>query len=148
MRNEMDSNIPCTSCPMQCSPSWAVSKDGELHGSCSGPYPALLAGLRPGGPLQLLFEEEGENFLPCFGEEESIMELSVADVLISFDAKTVIELDGIRYLCGPALFYNVDEEGDIAPLCLEELCQIKQQIAARTVSLRFAGLQADVLRLD
>lgn len=148
MRNEMNPNIPCTSCPMQCDPLWTASNGSDLPGSPSESYPVLVAGLRPGAALQLLFEEECEDFLPCFGEDETIEELSDLGVLISFDSKHVITLGSSRFLYGPALFYNVDEEGNLASLCYEEICQIKQQAQERTLPFRFAGLEAAIFRLD
>lgn len=110
--------------------------------------PALVAGVHPGNALQLLFEEECEDFLPCFGEDETIQELPGLHVLMSYDHRDVMNVGSTRFLFGPALFYNVDREGYLLSLSYKELCQVKQLVQELTLPVTFSGQQTFALLLD
>lgn len=109
---------------------------------------ALVAGVHPGNALQLLFEEECEDFLPCFGEDETIQELPGLHVLMSYDHRDVMNVGSTRFLFGPALFYNVDREGCLTSLSYNELCQIKLLVQELTLPVTFSDQQTFALLLD
>lgn len=123
-------------------------EDSDYLPDPSETEPALVAGVHPGNALQLLFEEECEDFLPCFGEDETIQELPGLHVLMSYDCRDVMNVGSTRFLFGPALFYNVDREGCLTSLSYKELCQVKSLVQELTLPVTFSDQQTFALLLD
>lgn len=123
-------------------------EDPDYLSDPSDTAPVLVIGIHPGNAPQLLFEEECEDLLPCFGEDETILELPALHVLMSYDQQDVMTVGDTHFLFGPALFYNVDQEGELISLRFDELCQVKQLVQELTLPVTFSGQQTFALLLD
>lgn len=123
-------------------------EDPAYRSDPSDTDPILVIGVHPGNTPQLLFEEECEDLLPCFGEDETIQELPALHVLMSYDQQDVMTVGDTRFLFGPALFYNVDREGELISLSLDDLRQVKQLVQELTLPVTFSDRQTFALLLD
>ena len=110
--------------------------------------PPLMIGVMPGEPMQILTEEEAYDFLPCFGEDDLIREAPDVDLLMSCNKSLIFEVEGRRYLDGAALIYEVDDEGEIQPLTIEDIYRVKEMLARRTVLVKEEGDEMPVISLD
>ena len=63
------------------------------------------------------------------------MQAPDCDMLMSYDERQVLVLDGWKYLIGPAIFYNVDGDGEDVSLTTEEIYEVQRMVDHRTVTL-------------
>lgn len=110
--------------------------------------PPLMIAVRPGEAMQIITEEEAAQFLPGFGEEDVIAEAPDLDLVMSYNKDLIFTVEDRKYLDGPALFYAVDDEGDIVPLTISDLFHVKEMLKRRTVLVKEEGMEMPVISLD
>lgn len=98
--------------------------------------PVVMMTVIPGSVPKMASPEEAAGFLDCFGESDEICVLTELNVLVSYDEKQLIQLSSGNYLVGPAVFFNVDEEGNDISLEAAELYNIQKYIEDNTVTLK------------
>lgn len=98
--------------------------------------PVVMMTVIPGSAPKMASPEEAAGFLDCFGESDEICVLTELNVLVSYDEKQLIQLSSGNYLVGPAVFFNVDEEGNDISLEAAELYNIQKYIEDNTVTLK------------
>ncbi len=95
----------------------------------------FMAAAYPGKGIQVRDVTECYGVLKCFGTEDSVMQAPDCDMLMSYDERQVLVLDGWKYLIGPAIFYNVDGDGEDVSLTTEEIYEVQRMVDHRTVTL-------------
>lgn len=98
--------------------------------------PVVMMTVIPGSAPKMASPEETAGFLDCFGDSDEICVLTELNVLVSYDEKQLIQLSSGNYLVGPAVFFNVDEEGNDISLEAAELYNIQKYIEDNTVTLK------------
>ena len=98
--------------------------------------PVIMMTVIPGFRPEMASPEEAAEVLTCFGESDEIDVLADLEVLISYDENQLVHLPSGNYLTGPAVFFNVDEEGNDVSLEAGELYNIQKYIEANTVTLK------------
>lgn len=83
--------------------------------------PLLMAAATPDGSFQLISSAETEQFVPGFGISDEMEQIRSLDLLVSFQEKDVIRTNDAIYICGPMIFFNLDENGQELSL---ESCDI------------------------
>jgi hypothetical protein len=125
----------------QCMDALGISDDDE-DGE------PILAALTQGQPVEVILESESYELLPCFGEDDFIIEAPDVPVLMSCDSRHILTLNGKHYLIGVAIFYEADENGDIVSLTAQQIYQLKNMAAERTSYLCAGGDRFPALLLD
>lgn len=110
--------------------------------------PVLMVSARPGKTIQVMTEEECCKVLPVFGDCDFIGQAPGLDLLMSYDPRHVVELDGVRYLLGPVIFYDVDEDGESISLTAREIYAVRLLVEERSVTLGADGKDVSALRLN
>jgi hypothetical protein len=108
----------------------------------------ILAALTQGQPVEVILESESYELLPCFGEDDFIIEAPDVPVLMSCDSRHILTLNGKHYLIGTAIFYEANEDGDIVSLTAQQIYQLKNMAAERTSYLCAGGDRFPALLLD
>ena len=101
-----------------------------------------------GKALRLITEEEAEEFLPCFGLDDVITGAPDTDLCMSYSPELVFQVGDQKYLDGPALVYDIDEEGDVVPITADDIYRVQQMLKKRTVMVREEGEKMPVISLD
>lgn len=110
--------------------------------------PPLMIAVRTGEPMQVITEDEAEEFLPCFGEDDLIREAPDVDLVMSCHKDLIFTVGDMRYLDGPALIYEVDDEGEIIPLTIGDIYRVKRMLEERTLLVTEEGEAMPVIALD
>lgn len=75
--------------------------------------PTVLVAVVPGKPIQVIDVDEFQEYLPCFGDNDSITAApDDIGLLMSYDKRHLLALGDERYLIGPAILYDVDAYGE------------------------------------
>ena len=53
-----------------------------------------------------------------------------------------------RYLDGSALIYDIDEEGDVIPLTVDDIYQVQEMLKKRTLMVTEEGQKMPVISLN
>ena len=110
--------------------------------------PILMIAVTPGKPLMLITEDEAEEFLPCFGEDDVIEEAPDVELVMSYDRRLLFSVGDQKYLDGPALIYDLDDEGDVMPVTAEDIYRVQQMLKARTMMVTEEGERMPVISLN
>ncbi|MBR2511545.1 MAG: hypothetical protein IKE49_00600, partial [Firmicutes bacterium] len=102
----------------------------------------------PGKPLTLITEDEAEEFLPCFGEDDVIEEAPDVELVMSYDRRLLFTVGDQKYLDGPALIYDLDDEGDVMPVTAEDIFRVQQMLKRRTMMVTEEGEKMPVISLN
>ncbi|WP_294500436.1 hypothetical protein [uncultured Gemmiger sp.] len=108
----------------------------------------FMAAAYPGKGIQVRDVTECYGVLKCFGTEDSVMQAPDCDMLMSYDERQVLVLDGWKYLIGPAIFYNVDGDGEDVSLTTEEIYEVQRMVDHRTVTLWADGREFPAILLN
>lgn len=109
--------------------------------------PVLMVAAQPGKPIQIVTEEECFKLLPVFGDCDFIGRAPGLDLLMSYDPRHMVELDSTRYLLGPVIFYDADEDGEAISLTAHEIYAVRLLVEKHTVTLCADGKDVPALRL-
>lgn len=88
------------------------------------------------------------DVLKCFGTDDSVIQVPDCDLLMSYDERQVLVLDGRKYLVGPAIFCDVDGDGEDVSVTAEDIYDIQRMVARRTVILCADGQEFPALLLN
>ena len=108
----------------------------------------FMAAAYPGKGIQVRDVTECYGVLKCFGTEDAVVQAPDCDLLMSYDERQVLVLDGWKYLIGPAIFYNVDGDGEDVSLTTEEIYEVQRMVDHRTVTLCADGRELPALLLN
>lgn len=92
-----------------------------------------MIAVTPREPLKLITEEEADEFLPCFGEDDVIEEAPEVELVMSYDRKLLFTVGDQKYLDGPVLIYDLDDEGDVMPVTAEDIYRVQKMLEHRTL---------------
>ena len=107
-----------------------------------------MIAVTPGKALKLIPEEEAEEFLPCFGLDDVITGAPDTDLCMSYNPELVFQIGEQKYLDGPALVYDIDEEGDVVPVTADDIFRVQQMLKKRTVMVKEEGEKMPVISLN
>ena len=96
----------------------------------------------------LITEDEAEEFLPCFGEDDVIEEAPDVELVMSYDRRLLFTVGDQKYLDGPALIYDLDDEGDVMPVTAEDIFRVQQMLKRRTMMVTEEGEKMPVISLN
>ena len=102
----------------------------------------------PGKGIQVKDVTECFDVLKCFGTDDSVIQAPDCDLLMSYDERQVLVLDGRKYLVGPAIFYDVDSDGEDVSVTAEDIYNVQRVVAHRTVILCADGQDFPALLLN
>ena len=107
-----------------------------------------MIAVTPGKPIQLITEEEAEEFLPCFGLDDFITGVPDTDLCMSCNEELIFSVGDQKYLDGSALIYDIDEEGDVIPLTVDDIYQVQEMLKKRTLMVTEEGQKMPVISLN
>ena len=107
-----------------------------------------MIAVTPGRPIQLITEEEAEEFLPCFGLDDFITGAPDTDLCMSCNEELIFSVGDQKYLDGSALIYDIDEEGDVIPLTVDDIYQVQEMLKKRTLMVTEEGQKMPVISLN
>ena len=107
-----------------------------------------MIAVTPGKPIQLITEDEAEEFLPCFGLDDFITGAPDTDLCMSCNEELIFSVGEQKYLDGSALIYDIDEEGDVIPLTVDDIYQVQEMLKKRTLMVTEEGQKMPVISLN
>lgn len=107
-----------------------------------------MIAVTPGRPIQLITEEEAEEFLPCFGLDDFITGAPDTDLCMSCNEELIFSVGDQKYLDGSALIYDIDEEGDVISLTVDDIYQVQEMLKKRTLMVTEEGQKMPVISLN
>ena len=107
-----------------------------------------MIAVMPGRPIQLITEEEAEEFLPCFGLDDFITGAPDTDLCMSCNEELIFSVGDQKYLDGSALIYDIDEEGDVIPLTVDDIYQVQEMLKKHTLMVTEEGQKMPVISLN
>ena len=107
-----------------------------------------MIAVTPGRPIQLITEEEAEEFLPCFGLDDFITGAPDTDLCMSCNEELIFSVGEQKYLDGSALIYDIDEEGDVIPLTVDDIYQVQEMLKKRTLMVTEEDQKMPVISLN
>lgn len=107
-----------------------------------------MIAVTPGKPIQLITEDEAEEFLPCFGLDDFITGAPDTDLCMSCNEELIFSVGDQKYLDGSALIYDIDEEGDVIPLTVDDIYQVQEMLKKRTLMVTEEGQKMPVISLN
>lgn len=107
-----------------------------------------MIAVTPGRPIQLITEEEAEEFLPCFGLDDFITGAPDTDLCMSCNEELIFSVGDQKYLDGSALIYDIDEEGDVIPLTVDDIYQVQEMLKKHTLMVTEEGQKMPVISLN
>ncbi|MCD8216614.1 MAG: hypothetical protein LUD01_00965 [Clostridiales bacterium] len=111
--------------------------------------PVIMVAAIPGQPIKVVDVEEAYSILHCFGEDDVINGAPAETcVVMSYDEKDVRKVGGKRYVAGPILFYDVDDDGEEISLTAQEIYAIRLAVESRTVILTEKGRKFAAVSID
>lgn len=122
-------------------------KAADLHSNSTDNDYVLMVTAFPGKGIQVRDVNECFEVLKCFGTEDSVIQAPDCDLLMSYDERQVLMLDGRKYLVGPAIFYDVDGDGEDISVTAEDIYDVQCMVARRTVILCADGQEFPALLL-
>ncbi len=123
-------------------------KATDLHGNSTDSDCLLMIAAFPGKGIQVRDVTECFEVLKCFGTEDSVIQLPDCNLLMSYDERQVLVVDGRKYLVGPAIFYDVDGDGEDVSVTAEDIYEVQRIVAQRTVILCADGQEFPALLLN
>ena len=99
-------------------------------------------------PIQLITEDEAEEFLPCFGLDDFITGAPDTDLCMSCNEELIFSVGDQKYLDGSALIYDIDEEWDVIPLTVDDIYQVQEMLKKRTLMVTEEGQKMPVISLN
>ena len=78
-------------------------KATDLHSSSTDSDYILMVAALPGKGIQVKDVTECFDVLKCFGTDDSVIQAPDCDLLMSYDERQVLVLDGRKYLVGAAV---------------------------------------------
>ncbi|MBS6877893.1 MAG: hypothetical protein KH214_12545 [Ruminococcus sp.] len=123
-------------------------KAADLHSSSTDSDYILMVAALPGKGIQVKDVTECFDVLKCFGTDDSVIQAPDCDLLMSYDERQVLVLDGRKYLVGPAIFYDVDGDGEDVSVTAEDIYDVQRMVAHRTVILCADGQDFPALLLN
>ena len=112
-----------------------------------GQMPFMIA-ITPGESMKIITEDQAEEFLPCFGEDDVIEEAPDVELVMSYDRRLLFTVGDQKYLDGPALIYDLDDEGDVMPVTAEDIFRVQQMLKRRTMMVTEEGEKMPVISLN
>lgn len=109
--------------------------------------PILMVAAIPGQPIQIVTEKEAEQILPCFNEDDEIIDAFDTGLVMSYDRRHLLKLGGEEYLIGPAILSAMDENGLYLLLDSLNVQKVREWIAEHTVTLCSDGKELSAIRL-
>lgn len=108
----------------------------------------LTVAVSPGKGIQVMTEAECSEVLRCFGDTDSVIQAPECDLLMSYDERQVLTLDGRTYLVGPAIFFDVDSDDEGVSVTAADIYDVQRMVARRTVTLCADGQDFPALLLN
>ncbi len=142
-KKELSEMLVCTACLVRKIIRYLYLEETTL---LDDDEPILMVAAIPGQPIQIVTEKEAEQILPCFNEDDEIIDAFDTGLVMSYDRRHLLKLGDEEYLIGPAILYALDDEGDPVPLDAIDIRNAKGCIDGRTVSLCADG--ADLLAIQ
>ena len=110
--------------------------------------PVIMIAVTPGEPLKLVCEEDAADHLPCFGEDDEIVEAPEVGLMMSYDRQLLFKVGDQKYLDGDALIYDVDCEGDVVSVTAEDIYRVQEMLKRRTVIVSEEDDEIPVISLN
>ena len=80
--------------------------------------------------------------------DEIIAQLGGSELLFSYDAQDVVEIDGRKYLDGAMAIFRTDQEGELLPLGNDELLTARVEAMKLVRRIRIEGEYSFVFALE
>ncbi|MCD8337514.1 MAG: hypothetical protein LUD18_09610 [Lachnospiraceae bacterium] len=111
--------------------------------------PVIMVAAIPGQPIKVVNIEEAYAILHCFGEDDVITGAPAETcVVMSYDEKDVRKIGGKRYVAGPILFYDVNDDGEEISMTAQEIYAVRLAVESRTVILTEKGRKFAAISID
>lgn len=119
---------------------------GQENGSKE--EPSYMIAFSPGDTMKIILEKDAKGYLPCFGEEDTIELAPDLKLVMSYDRQMLFINNGQKSLTGTALFYAVDELGEIISLNASDIYEVQQMLNRRTHYIFKEGVRIPILYLN
>ena len=123
-------------------------KAADLHSDSTDSDYILMVAALPGKGIQVKDVTECFDVLKCFGTDDAVIQAPDCDLLMSYNERQVLVLDDRKYLVGPAIFYDVDGDGEDVSVTAEDIYDVQRMVARRTVILCADGQDFPALLLN
>lgn len=123
-------------------------KAADLHSDSTDSDYILMVAALPGKGIQVKDVTECFDVLKCFGTDDAVIQAPDCDLLMSYNERQVLVLDDRKYLVGPAIFYDVDGDGEDVSVTAEDIYDVQRMVARRTVILCADGKDFPALLLN
>lgn len=100
------------------------------------PCPLLMAAAVPDGSFQLISSTETEQYVPGFGVSDEMEQIRSLGLLVSFQEKDAIRTEDAVYLCGPVIFFNLDENGQELSLESHDIYNLQKYMETHQVDIQ------------
>lgn len=97
--------------------------------------PVFMVAYTPGEPMEIITEEEADEYLSCYGIDDVIEQAPGMGLVISYNRDLLFSVGNQKYLDGTILIYAVDDEGDTMSLEIDDIYGIQKMIRDRTISV-------------
>lgn len=95
--------------------------------------PVFMVAYTPGEPMNIITEDEADDYLPCYGVDDVIEQAPGTALVMSYDPRLLFSVGNQKYLEGTFLIYAVDDEGDTISLEADDIYRIQKVIRDRTI---------------
>lgn len=110
--------------------------------------PVFMVAFTPGEPMQIITEDEAEDYLSCYGVDDVIEQAPGTGLVLSYDGRLLFQVGDQKYLDGPMLIYAVDDDGDTVSLEIDDVYMIQEMIKKRSISVTQGDEEMPVFSLN
>ena len=98
--------------------------------------------------LQLTTVEMEERVRGEVIDNPALEEAPDVELVMSYDRRLLFTVGDQKYLDGPALIYDLDDEGDVMPVTAEDIFRVQQMLKRRTMMVTEEGEKMPVISLN
>lgn len=98
--------------------------------------PVLMAAAVPDGSFRLISSTETEQYVPGFGTSDEMEQIRSLNLLVSFQEKDAVRTEDAVYICGPVIFFNLDENGQELSLESSDIYHIQKYMEIHQVDIQ------------
>ena len=94
-----------------------------------------LAAIGPDMELTIIVEEDAPSILPCFDEEDALIAVKGAPLLLCYNPAQVLKMGGKHYLTGPVILVRTNMDGEVISLTIDEVYLFQKYLASHSITL-------------
>lgn len=118
--------------------------EGEYEDECEPPV--MVMTIDPTGQIDICTQDEGDDLLE---DEDSLEDFIVFDdlLILTCEASKVVELGGVRYLLGPAVIREIDDDGNDCSINAETIGNAFDFMEVNLTGIKVDGKEIPAFRL-